>query len=93
VTNKDPIDPKGLMQDAFSMEHLTSGECRSIFLDWALSVPTDVDTQTLIGALLARHGETTDHPMTDVLREGLDQMQTPRRRGGWKSRPRPDSVS
>lgn len=86
----DEIDPKGLVADAYAIEGITTGECRSIFLDWALSVPTAADTQVLIGALLARHGEAADHPMTQVLREGLGAEAKPRRRGGWKSRPRPD---
>jgi hypothetical protein len=92
VTRNDSIDPKGLIEDAYDMEGLTAGECRSIFLDWALSVPTDVDTRVLIGALLTRHGESQDHPMTQVLRDGLDQMATPKRRGGWKSRSRPEGT-
>lgn len=89
----DKMDPKGLITDAYAMDALTPGECRSIFLDWALSVPTDVDTQTLIGGLLVKHGAPEDHPMTQVLREGLDKMQAPRRRGGWKSRARPEQGS
>ncbi len=84
----DEIDPKGLITEAYAMEGLSPGECRTIFLDWALSAPSEVETQTLIGALLARYGEAADHPMTQVLREGLAQTQAPRRRGGWKSRDR-----
>ena len=89
MTEKDSIDPKGLIAESYRIEGITAEECRSIFLDWALSAPSDVDMQALIGSLLARHGAAEDHPMTRVLREGLDQMQKPRRRGGWKSRPRP----
>lgn len=84
----DNLDPKGLMREAFSMEGLTPEECRSIFLDWALSLPDGVDMQAQIGATLARHGGSADHPMTAVLREGLEEAATPRRRGGWRSRPR-----
>ncbi|WGW02725.1 hypothetical protein [Tropicibacter oceani] len=86
----DHLDPKGLIMEAYNIEGIQASECRSIFLDWALSVPADVDTAALIGALLARYGEAepADHPMTQVLREGLDRMGTPKRRGGYKSRPR-----
>jgi hypothetical protein len=88
----DRLDPKALIAEAYRIDGIGPEECRSIFLDWALSVPVDVDTGALIGALLARHGEAApDHPMTAVLREGLAQMTAPRRRGGWKSRPRPPS--
>lgn len=90
MTKGDAIDPKGLMADAYAIEGITDGECRSIFLDWALSLPAGVDTQALIGTLLARHGEAADHPMTGVLREGLETAQKPRRRGGWKARARPE---
>lgn len=88
MSKGDSSDPKGLMVDAYEMEGLSTEECRSIFLDWALSAPDGVDMQTQIAALLARYGENADHPMTQVLREGLEQAQKPRRRGGWKSRPR-----
>ncbi|MBV7393193.1 hypothetical protein [Mameliella sediminis] len=84
----DPMDPKGLIADAYDMPELTIGECRSIFLDWALSAPDGEDMQVMLGALLSRYGEGKTHPMTEVLREGLEKAQAPRRRGGWKSRPR-----
>ncbi|GGF72359.1 hypothetical protein SAMN05216376_101545 [Mameliella alba] len=89
MSKGDASDPKGLMVEAYAMEGLTAEECRSIFLDWALSAPDGADMQVLIGGFLARYGENADHPMTQVLREGLEQAQKPRRRGGWKSRPRP----
>lgn len=91
MTKGDAIDPKGLMADAYAIDGITAEECRSIFLDWALSLPGDGDMQVLIGTILARHGDHADHPMTQVLREGLEQAARPRRRGGWKSRPRPDN--
>ncbi|TNF63900.1 MAG: hypothetical protein EP307_04255 [Rhodobacteraceae bacterium] len=86
----DPVnDPKGLVFEAYRIEGITDAECRSIFLDWALSLPVDGDTGRAIRALLARHGtDHDDHPMTRVLREGLSGMAAPRRRGGARSRPR-----
>ncbi len=83
----DEIDPKALIAEAYNIEGITPEECRSIFLDWALSVPVDAKMQDLIEALLARHG-TTDHPMTVVLQDGMAARAAPRRRGGWRSRPR-----
>ena len=85
---KTPEDPKGLIFEAYRIEGITASECRTIFLDWALSLPLDADTACLINALLVRHAAETDHPMTTVLREGLTTLQAPRRRGGWRSRPR-----
>ena len=80
-------DPKGLVRESYRIDGITLGECRSIFLDWALSVPVDADTKVLIEVLLERYGEE-GHPMTQVLHEGLEGMTKPKRRGGWRSRPR-----
>lgn len=84
----DATDPKGLIQEAFRIEGITYGECRSIFLDWALALPVDARTDDLIRTLLDRHGADPEHPMTRVLREGLTVMGKPRRRGGWRGRTR-----
>ncbi|MDF1728774.1 MAG: hypothetical protein P1U53_13610 [Sulfitobacter sp.] len=84
-----PHDPKGLIQEAYRITDITSAECRSIFLDWALSLPIERDTGQTIRALLEVYREeAADHPMTLVLKEGLHGMAAPRRRGGWRSRPR-----
>ncbi len=87
TTHKDPNDPKGLIREAYRIEGITLAECRSIFLDWALSVPTD-DLQQVIARLLAVYGQEERHPMTEVLKEGLASSDRPKRRGGWRSRPR-----
>jgi len=82
-------DHKGLIYEAYRIEGITVGECRTIFLDWALSLPIEKDTGQTIRALLARYQpEAPDHPMTGVLNEGLVGMAAPRRRGGWRSRVR-----
>ncbi|MFZ5961362.1 hypothetical protein ACOXXX_00280 [Thalassococcus sp. BH17M4-6] len=83
----DAIDPKGLIAEAYKIDGITYGECRTIFLDWALAVPMDADTGALIDALLARYG-TPGHPMTEVLTEGRASIAAPRRRGGWRGRAR-----
>ena len=83
------IDRKGLVREAYRIDGITEGECRSIFLDWALSLPIERDTSTTIRALLTRYQvDNVTHPMTEVLTEGLTTMTNPRRRGGWRSRPR-----
>jgi len=83
-----PDDPKGLIREAYRIEGITAPECRSIFLDWALSVPSDLDQQDLIKRVLARHvsDDTEDHPMTAVLREGLAAAPARGRRGGRAAR-------
>lgn len=83
------IDRKGLIREAYRIEGITSGECRSIFLDWALALGDDIAPREAIRGLLAVYeGENMDHPMTEVLREGLIRSAGPKRRGGWRSRPR-----
>ena len=84
--NKDPMDPKGLIRESFRIDGITAPECRSIFLDWALSVPVGADTQSLVRALMARYADQpADHPMQTVLRGALETAQ-PERRGGRAGR-------
>ncbi len=86
---RDPIDSKGLIREAYRIEGIGAPECRSIFLDWALSLPEGQDQTGAMRALLERYRpEQPDHPMTRVLEEGLQSTGHPRRRGGWRSRPR-----
>lgn len=86
----DPLDPKGLIRDSFRIDGIGSGECRTIFLDWALSADA-TEVKPLIEALLERHAdEPADHPMKAVLTEGLQAKPRARRRGGWAARPRPE---
>ena len=85
----DENDPKGLISEAYKIEGITVGECRSIFLDWALGVPIEKDTQAVIREILLVYEMVAPkHPMTGTLREGLRTLTSPRRRGGWRGRPR-----
>ncbi|MDV4144020.1 MULTISPECIES: hypothetical protein [Shimia] len=83
------IDKKGLVREAYKIEGITEGECRSIFLDWALSLDSSYKPRDAIRTLLD-HYETgnEDHPMTAILHDGLVRSDAPKRRGGWRSRPR-----
>jgi len=80
-------DPKGLMREAFRIDGITAGECRSIFLDWALSLAPGVAPMAAMRVLLATYGADPAHPMAVVLAEGLATAAAPRgRRGGWAGR-------
>ena len=79
-------DPKGLVRESYRIEGITVGECRSIFLDWALSLPEGADAKALLPELLRRYGAQADHPMTAVLREGLERSSRTGRRGGRMGR-------
>ena len=85
----DKNDPKGLIFEAYSIEGIEKSECRSIFLDWALSLPIEHETGKVLRLLIDQYQPLhPDHPMTEVMSEGLTGMAAPRRRGGWRSRPR-----
>jgi hypothetical protein len=89
IDKGDINDPKGLIFESYRIEGITKSECRTIFLDWALSLPVDRDTRPDLEALLAKYAPTNpDHPMTEVMTEGLAAMEKPRRRGGWRARQR-----
>jgi len=78
-------DPRGLIREAYRMD-LASPDCRTIFLDWVLGLP-EGDAAGHIRVLLDRYGAAQpDHPMTAVLREGLDASPRPPRRRGHRSR-------
>lgn len=82
----DPIDPKGLIRESFRIDGITDGECRSIFVDWALSL-AGADPREAISALLARYDHApTTHPMLAVLRAGLEASPKGGRRGGRAAR-------
>ncbi len=82
----DRADPKGLIREAYRIEGIGIAECRSVLIDWALSLPDDVAQDVALRSVLAAYGADPDHPMTAVLREGLTAAGTPRRRGGRAGR-------
>ncbi|TDE40727.1 hypothetical protein [Antarcticimicrobium sediminis] len=83
------VDRKGLIREAYRIAGITAPECRSIFLDWALSLPEGEDSAAALRLLLDSYGVAApDHPMTQVLNDGLAGSGRPRRRGGWRSRTR-----
>jgi hypothetical protein len=84
----DPIDPKGLIRESYRIEGITPGECRSILVDWALSLAPGTDAREALRSLAARHWpENPGHPMNAVIDEGLSRdAAAPRRRGGRAGR-------
>ncbi len=80
-------DPKGLVRESYRIEGITAGECRSIFVDWALSVPSGISIPDAVRVLIAQYAQGgQDHPMTGVLTEALTAPDQPRRRGGRAAR-------
>jgi hypothetical protein len=80
-------DPKGLVRESYAIEGITPGECRSIFLDWALSLASGTTPHDAMRHLITHYGQDRpDHPMTAVLRDGLSAPEHPQRRGGRAAR-------
>ena len=72
----DEFDPKGLIFEAYRIDGITKSECRTIFLDWALSIPIEADQKSMIQVLLDRYG-ADGHPMSEVLTKGLPRFPPP----------------
>lgn len=88
-TGSTEQDPRGLIYESYRIEGITDAQCRSIFFDWALGMDAARDSSADIQVLLDLYGESQpEHPMTAVLRDGLQGAEKPRRRGGWRSRER-----
>lgn len=80
-------DPKGLVRESYAIDGITLGECRSIFMDWALSLPVTADTPACLRAVIAHYATAApDHPMSAVLQDGLAATADPKRRGGRAAR-------
>ena len=82
------FDPRGLIYEAYRIDGITEPECRSIFLDWALGTQLGADMGAMLRGFMAEYGEKhPDHPMTAVLKEGLEKTNRPLgRRGGRQVR-------
>ncbi|WP_128516745.1 hypothetical protein [Tabrizicola thermarum] len=76
-------DPKGLVRESYRIDGITAGECRSIFMDWALSIPVGQSVPESVRVLIGTYADAApDHPMSAVLRQALAEPGAPRRRGG-----------
>ena len=80
----DPrIDPRGLIFEAYRIEGISSKDCRTILLDWALGMP---DGSAYSEALRELHSiycvDHPDHPMTAVIEEGLTNSGNRKRTRG-----------
>ncbi|MEM6358330.1 MAG: hypothetical protein AAF844_21940 [Pseudomonadota bacterium] len=72
-----PLDPRGLISEAYRIEGITAEDCRSIFFDWAMGLAPGIDPGEAAAVLKAHHGEhSADHPMTRLLDEAMLQAST-----------------
>jgi hypothetical protein len=81
-----PLDPRGLIREAYRIEDIGTEDCRSIFFDWAMGLAPGVDPGEAAQALRAAYAVPEDHPMTALLDEAAAQATTARRSGGWRGR-------
>jgi len=81
----DPDDPKGLVRESYRIEGISAAECRSILVDWALSLPLGADHPGAATRLLASRG-VPGHPMSALLAEVGTAGGTGQRRGGRAGR-------
>jgi hypothetical protein len=85
----ETYDRRGLIAESYRIAGIGAGDCRSIFLDWALGLPAGVSPAEAAAALLAHHRPPAAHPMTSLLREAADTPpHAGGRRGGARGRAR-----
>ncbi|MEM6972016.1 MAG: hypothetical protein AAF577_04350 [Pseudomonadota bacterium] len=75
VTDRHPLDPRGLIREAFVIEGIGVEDCRSIFFDWAMGLQPGIDPGDAARILAADYGAPDDHPMTKLLAEAQRQAR------------------
>ena len=80
------LDPKRLIAESYKIVGITSSECRSIFLDWALSIPLDSDSRLMALELYDHYQQVEkDHPMTLLLKSSSNKTKKRTRVGRRQS--------
>ncbi|MEL6197504.1 MAG: hypothetical protein AAFT19_06630 [Pseudomonadota bacterium] len=64
-----PLDPRGLILEAYAIEGIVEADCRSIFFDWAMGLPVGTDPAAAAEAVRLAYAGPDDHPMTALLLE------------------------
>ncbi|MGB0634602.1 MAG: hypothetical protein ACPGKG_03300 [Paracoccaceae bacterium] len=80
------LDPKKLIAESYKIVGITASECRSIFLDWALSIPLDSDSRLMALELFDHYNQVDkDHPMTLLLKSSSNKTKRRTRVGRRRS--------
>lgn len=80
------IDARGMIHEAYRIEGITEQDCRTIFLDWAMFAPDTPPMADQLHTFLAVYGkDNPDHPMTGVIRQGLQASDAKAGRRGGRS--------
>jgi len=79
-------DPKGLIRESYRIDGITAGECRSVFMDWALSLPVGAPFKAALAVLITTYADSApDHPMSRVLHDGMAAPEAEARRKGGRA--------
>ncbi len=74
-------DEKGLIFEAYNIENIDINSCRTIFFDWIVSLDPSIDHLEAINELLKAYSSRfPNHPMTELLIEGINQNSLRRRK-------------
>ncbi len=74
-------DEKGLIFEAYNIKNIDSSSCRVILFDWLISLDQSINQGEAITELLKAYSSRfPDHPMTQLLMEGLEKNWGVRRR-------------
>jgi hypothetical protein len=68
----EEADPKGMVRESYRIEGISLGECKSIFIDWALSLPVNASMKDALRVLLVHYA--------------LNAPDNPKRKGGRAAR-------
>ena len=79
-------DEKGLIFEAYNIENIDLNSCRTIFFGWIVSLDPSINQWEAINELLEAYSPRfPNHPMTELLSEGLGQNLAIRRRKRTKN--------
>ena len=74
-------DEKGLIFEAYNIKNIDPSSCRVVFFDWLISLDQSINQGEAITELLKTYSSRfPNHPMTELLIEGLKK--------NWKIRQR-----
>ena len=79
-------DEKGLIFEAYNIENIDLNSCKTIFFGWIVSLDPSINQGEAINELLEAYSPRfPNHPMTELLIEGLGQNSAIRRRKRTKN--------
>ena len=79
-------DPRGLLYEANQIDGITLADCKTIFLDWVLGLDYNIDQIKAVSSALKEYeDDNPKHPMTTVLRDGIELQGKSRKRLGGRN--------